>query len=159
MTTVVIDYLLQEGFEQYEISNFARKNHRSLHNETYWDHRNYIGLGCAAHSYLHPYRWANVSDFGVYLEKISGNKLPRSFSEFIDTETLAKEMLFLGLRRSDGIDTEVFEKRTGKEFSAHEDMKKIEAFISKGWLQYRNSRYLVTPSGLLFADTMARELF
>lgn len=159
MTTVVIDYLLQEGFEQYEISNFARKNHRSLHNETYWDHRNYIGLGCAAHSYLHPYRWANVSDLGEYLQKISQNELPRSFSEFIDTETLAKEMLFLGLRRSDGIDIEVFEERTGKEFSTLVDMKKIEKFICMGWLQYRNSVYLVTPSGLLFADTMARELF
>ncbi len=159
MTSVVREYLLQKGFEQYEISNFARKNHRCFHNEAYWDHQSYIGLGCAAHSYLHPYRWANVSDLGEYLEKISQNKLPRSFSEFIDTETLAKEMLFLGLRRSDGIDIRVFEERTGKEFSSLVDMKKIEKFISMGWLQYRNSVFLVTSSGLLFADTMARELF
>lgn len=159
MTSVVRNYLLQEGFEQYEISNFARENHRCIHNEYYWDHRSYIGLGCAAHSYLHPYRWANVSDLGEYLDKISENKLPKDFNEFIDAETLVKEMLFLGLRRTDGINIEAFEERIGKEFSTIVDMEKIEMFISKGWLQHCNSGYLVTPSGLLFADTMARELF
>lgn len=159
MTSVVRDHLLQERFEQYEISNFARKNHRCIHNETYWDHKSYIGLGCAAHSYLHPHRWANVSDLGEYLKNISEKKLPKNFDEFIDTETLAREMLFLGLRRTDGIDTEAFEEKTGKEFSTLVDMEKIGRFISKGWLKCKNSGYLVTPSGLLFADTMARELF
>jgi oxygen-independent coproporphyrinogen-3 oxidase len=159
MTSMVRDYLLQKGFEQYEISNFAKKNYRCIHNEAYWDHRNYIGLGCAAHSYLHPYRWANVSNIEEYLKGISENKLPNSFNEFIDTETLAKEMLFLGLRRTDGINIGVFEERTGREFNALVDIKKIEMFISKGWLQHKDSGYLVTSSGLLFADTMARELF
>lgn len=159
MTNVVRTFLLQKGFEQYEISNFARKYHRCIHNEVYWDHQSYIGLGCAAHSYLHPYRWANVSDIKEYLKRINDDELPGSFQEFIDPDTLAKEMLFLGLRKTDGIDVRFFEERVGKKFSSFVDMAKIESFISMGWLNYTNARYLVTPSGLLFADTMARELF
>ncbi len=159
MTSVVRSFLTQKGLEQYEISNFARDNYRCIHNETYWDHRSYIGLGCAAHSYLHPYRWANIANVGEYLKRISENKLPKSFNEFIDTDTLAREMLFLGFRRTDGIDIEVFEQKTGKKFATLVDMEKIEKFVYNGWLKCKNTRYLVTPSGLLFADAMARDLF
>ncbi|HEX3018729.1 MAG TPA: radical SAM family heme chaperone HemW [Chitinispirillaceae bacterium] len=159
MTSMVRTFLLQKGFEQYEISNFTMKNYRCIHNEIYWDHQNYIGLGCAAHSYLHPFRWANIQDINQYIKKISNNEYSWDFHEFIDQDTLAREMLFLGLRRVDGINTEIFSQRVGKSFDNWVNMEKIEDFISKGWLYYSNPQYQVTPSGLLFADTMARELF
>lgn len=159
MTDLVRSFLQECGFEQYEVSNFAKPGFKCRHNSIYWEHRNYIGLGCAAHSYLHPYRWANVDNVEKYISKISSGELATGYSEFIDQQTLAHEMLFLGLRKKEGIDIVEFERRIGKRFDCCIDMVKINHYINRGWLVFNDSRYVVTDKGLLFADTMARELF
>lgn len=159
MSKIVRSILKNKGFIQYEISNFSKPKFRCLHNEAYWDHKSYIGLGAAAHSYLHPYRWSNPSDISLYLLSISQGRLPMTEQETIDTETLIREMLFLGFRRTDGINVDVFEKRTNRLFSDCVNMQKIETFLQNGWIKFQHPNYSITETGLLFADTMARELF
>ena len=61
------DELLNQGFEHYEISNFARPGHRSRHNLKYWTDEEYLGFGPSAHSYVGERRWANAADLRDYL--------------------------------------------------------------------------------------------
>jgi oxygen-independent coproporphyrinogen-3 oxidase len=108
MTQHLWSLLTDVGFEQYEVSNFAKQGHRCRHNNVYWDHKPYLGLGCAAHSYLHPKRWGNVRDVERYCSMVEDGIFPREFAETLDSHKLATEMVFLGLRRVDGLNEERF---------------------------------------------------
>lgn len=158
MMQLVRSQCIKHGFEQYEISNFSKPLFHSRHNEAYWDHRTYIGLGCAAHSYLHPQRWSNQNDVILYMKKIAGGELPFEEIEKIDPSTLAQEMIFLGLRRTKGIDEIKFEQNTGMPFSRWVNKENLEKFISLEWIVYDKPYWRPTEKGLLFADGMAVEL-
>ncbi|NLG17599.1 MAG: radical SAM family heme chaperone HemW [Fibrobacter sp.] len=159
MSSIVISECRAHNLERYEISNFAATSHRCSHNEAYWDHKEYIGLGCAAHSYLNQTRWANKHNIGEYISDVSLNVLPQAWSEKIDNETMAREMIFLGLRRADGINEERFKMLTGKEFTSCVDSEKLRLFLSTGRMIYRKPFWLTSEEGMLYADAMARDLF
>jgi oxygen-independent coproporphyrinogen-3 oxidase len=158
MTERLWRLLGENGFDHYEVSNFAQPGHRCHHNEAYWDHAPYLGLGCAAHSYFHPKRWANVKDLDHYGAMIAAGRFPREFEEELDTAKLAEEMLFLGLRRSAGINKVTFKENCGIEFSEFANTEKIAEFIRKGLLIENGPIFMPTERGMLFADAMAREL-
>lgn len=104
----VIDYLSSKGYKQYEISNFALEGFESQHNTAYWTGSDYIGLGASAHSKIGNKRFANVSDIDGYIlrEKESTDFLQsvdESSIEFLSPKDLYNELIFLGLRRSEGI--------------------------------------------------------
>jgi oxygen-independent coproporphyrinogen III oxidase len=67
---LTIDYLTDRGFGQYEVSNFAHKGYESVHNMAYWHHRNYLGLGPSAHSFMDGKRWWNYSSLKKYISEI-----------------------------------------------------------------------------------------
>ena len=71
----------QDGFEHYEISNFAKPGFRSRHNFKYWDLSDYLGLGPGAHSFLNGRRFAFARDIRAY---ISGESIPQDEEEVSD---------------------------------------------------------------------------
>lgn len=146
------------GFEHYEVSNYALPSFHSRHNEAYWDHQNYIGLGASAHSYLHPLRWSNIADTSTYINNCTSGKSTSDFSETIDGVKLAYEILFLGLRRQSGIDEEHYKQRTGKPFYSATTKMKLDQFLNSGYLVYENPFWRPTEKGMLFADTITRDL-
>jgi oxygen-independent coproporphyrinogen III oxidase len=158
MTERLWRLLGENGFEHYEVSNFAKPGRRSRHNEAYWDHRPYVGFGCAANSYRHPLRWGNVKDLGRYAALLDADCLPREFTEEIDGKKLSEELLFLGLRRADGIDKELFLKKCGRHLGDIAGASKIAGFIQQGLLVEDDYSLRPTERGMLFADAMAREL-
>ena len=158
MTQHLWKRLADTEFEQYEVSNFAKPAHRCLHNEAYWDHQPYLGLGCSAHSYLHPERWGNVRDVSQYCTMISAGEIPREFTETIDTNKLAMEMLFLGLRRTDGVNEDHFKANCGSLFECFVDYQKLEYYLQKGLIRYNKPFWQPTAEGMLMADGMARDL-
>jgi oxygen-independent coproporphyrinogen-3 oxidase len=158
MTWHVWKRLADAGFEQYEVSNFAKSGHRCGHNEAYWDHRPYLGLGCSAHSFLHPERWGNVKNISQYCSMVDAGEFPREFTETIDTKKLAVEMLFLGLRRTDGINEERFNDICGVTFETSVDTQKLEYYLQEGLIRYEKPFWRPTAKGMLMADGMAREL-
>jgi oxygen-independent coproporphyrinogen-3 oxidase len=94
------------GLARYEVSNWGRP---SRHNSLYWAGGEYVGLGAGAHSYIAPTRFWNVKSPMKYIAadgRIAG-------SEEIDARTRAVEVMMLGLRRTDGVDVEVFERLVG----------------------------------------------
>jgi len=100
------------GYEQYEIANFARPGFRSRHNSGYWQRRPYLGFGAGAHSYLrlpeYGIRFSNTERAEDYLQLISCGSLPTSESRTLSRDEAMAECLFLGLRLSEGVSLDHF---------------------------------------------------
>lgn len=140
------DYLNQNGYEQYEISNFAKPGKASQHNIDCWKARPYIGMGLGAHSYFQGSRYHNTDKMSDYiansgqLSKIQKNK------EKINLKAQIEEYMFLGLRLTDGISMDDFEKK----FKRHlEDVYglQINKHKNNGLLKEKNGRIFLTTYG------------
>jgi len=158
MMALVRDMAAAAGFAQYEVSNFARPGRRCRHNMAYWDLAPYIGLGPAAHSYIHPQRFANVSSLNDYVQAIGSGRRPLAFTEQCTPESIAAEMLFLRLRTIDGLDEERFAAACGMPFQTAGRRAVLQQFIDAGLLEYRRPLWMPTVRGLGMADAMARRL-
>ncbi|MEO8540694.1 MAG: coproporphyrinogen III oxidase family protein, partial [bacterium] len=112
------DLLLGEGYEQYELSNWARPGHESRHNRTYWTDGEYLGIGAGAHGYLAGERYENLAHPSEYIERLSGPVLEASgavASRYSpDPATSMSDWLGLRLRLIEGFLPEAFESRFGK---------------------------------------------
>jgi oxygen-independent coproporphyrinogen III oxidase len=93
-----------EGFEQYEISNWARPGFRSRHNLKYWRREPYLGLGAGAHSFDGRSRWANAHEPAAYVAAIERRELPMEQEVIVGDRQSVEEKIFLGLRQLEGID-------------------------------------------------------
>ncbi|MBN1575292.1 MAG: radical SAM family heme chaperone HemW [Chitinispirillaceae bacterium] len=147
------------GFKQYEVSNFSRDGFRCRHNSGYWDHVPYIGLGCAAHSYLHPRRFWNIGDIIRYCSMVKSGAFPVEREESIDAAALAREMAFLGFRRNDGLNEEAFREKTGMDFRRWAGEDRLQRFIDDNLVVYQRPLWRATARGMFAADYLARELF
>jgi coproporphyrinogen III oxidase-like Fe-S oxidoreductase len=85
-------------------------------------------------------------------------KSTSDFSETIDGVKLAHEILFLGLRTQPGINEEIFKQRTGKPFYRSTTKMKLDLFLKNGYLIHEAQWWRPTEKGMLFADTIARDL-
>jgi oxygen-independent coproporphyrinogen-3 oxidase len=121
------EYLKQNGYTRYEISNYAKKDKECRHNLTYWSMGEYLGLGLGASSYLGGYRFSNVRELTEYIRLFSAER-PQEKQSFTDKlqktaeySLLSKkeemeEFVFLGLRRMKGISLNDYQKRFGVDF-------------------------------------------
>jgi oxygen-independent coproporphyrinogen-3 oxidase len=87
------------GYQQYEISNFARSEFCSQHNQKYWDGSAYLGLGPSAHSFDGNRRWWNIRDVSLYCDRLEKHLLPGENDEILTDAQKAVELMMLGLRR------------------------------------------------------------
>jgi oxygen-independent coproporphyrinogen-3 oxidase len=158
MALTILELTKRYGFEQYEISNFAKPGYRCRHNEVYWNHDAYIGIGTGAHSYIHPLRMADNNTIISYIDAVAKGNLPEKETETIDGEILAREMIFLGVRRSDGIDGVRFREKTGFDFEEYAGKVTLDQLIKNGLLINNGSLWQPTEKGLLLSDAIARDL-
>lgn len=107
------DFLKNQGFRHYEISNYALLGREARHNMIYWLNREYLGLGPAAHSMLEGRRFSNEESVELYINKINENLLPVCATSKISTEDSMAETVFLGLRMIDGLDIHAFKQKYG----------------------------------------------
>lgn len=109
--------LLKEyGYEQYEISNYARANKQCKHNIRYWQCEEYLGFGVAAASYLNGKRWKNTASIELYLDsQIKENGDTNIFEEveYLSEQDQYAEFMIMGLRMNAGISEADFVKRFG----------------------------------------------
>lgn len=96
-------YLASQGFEQYEISNFAKPGKPCNHNLIYWRQQDYLGLGVGAVGCVGGIRWQNHKTLTSYRKDIARGQLPRSSHEALDPSTQKFERLMLGLRLREGL--------------------------------------------------------
>jgi len=110
----LVDTMLSAaGLPRYEISNWGRP---SRHNSLYWAGGEYLGVGAGAHSHVAPTRSWNVKAPAKYIAAVRDRRSPAAGSEVIDARTRATELMLLGLRRSEGVDADVFRRLVGSAF-------------------------------------------
>ena len=147
--------LQEAGYQHYEVSNFARDETAcSRHNQKYWQHVPYLGLGPAAHSFQEDKRWWNKADLAQYLRDCGKGIAPVEAAESLTPDNLRLEALFLGLRTSRGIDLASFNNRYGCDLLA-EKAGAIKQFIERGLLEINGVFLQPTPGGMAVADTLA----
>lgn len=149
------DTLEQAGYTHYEVSNFARRDtFKSRHNQKYWRHSPYLGLGPAAHSFLGNVRWWNSASIKTYIKDLSSGKTPVQDSEVLSTEQLKLEALFLGLRTKDGIDLKAYQTRYGIDILA-DKINIIKVLIQNNLIECKDGFLLPTRRGMAVADSLA----
>lgn len=146
--------LEERGFEQYEISNFARPGHRSRHNLKYWTDAEYVGFGPAAHSYTGGRRYANAPDLAGYLE---GGGRPRRIEDPGSPARRACEALLLGLRLVEGIDPGRLRERYGAA-APRPDEAAVGELERAGLLERTPDRLRLTPRGRLLSNEVFERL-
>ena len=147
------DRLVANGYEHYEISNWALPGLRSRHNLKYWRREPYFGFGAGAHSFDGRVRWANRHDPNAYVAAIASGTSP---SETIGVVTAAEaldEELFLGLRQLAGIDFVRIEKQYGVNLRP-----RMEALRDLGLLEMDGSRVRLAPARLAVSNGVFVEL-
>jgi len=147
-----IDRLATAGYEQYEISNFARPGRRCRHNEAYWAARGYYAAGLGAARYVDGVRETNHRSTTTWLRRITAGESPVAEREQLAAEDRAREALVLGLRRViDGVDRRAFTAEFGYDI---DDLggTELPKLLAANLLEDRNGRLRLTREGLLLAD-------
>lgn len=150
MMEFVMNFLNENGFLQYEVSNFAVPGYESKHNQNYWNHTNYIGCGPSAHSFWNGKRWWNVSSIFAYYSRLNNDILPVTNSESLTQEQILNEMLFLGLR-SAGINLNKISGFLKKDFKKAY-IKEIDYLIENKFAIIEADVLKLTPKGYIITD-------
>src|SRR2546421_7760733 len=133
--------LQAEGYENYEISNWALPGHQSQHNLTYWRNLPYLGMGAGAHSFFGRRRFSTVLNPQEYIRLLNRQQRPEAESELIEPAQEMSETAFLGLRTAMGLHLPTFEQRFGVSFThfAGERLRPVEEAglleQKEGWLR------------------------
>jgi oxygen-independent coproporphyrinogen-3 oxidase len=142
-TTMTI--LEEAGYQQYEISNYARSGFESVHNRAYWLGEDYLGIGPSAVSTIDMQRWQNVCDYRAYIDRVFSGQSPRQPTENLTHEMKRTERIALGLRTRDGVPGAEL-----KDF-AHN----IDELVALRLLRKSNSNFVLTRKGKALADSVA----
>lgn len=140
-------FLKDYGYNQYEISNYAKVNKECFHNKVYWKCNEYLGLGVSASSFVDEKRFKNIDDIKIYIEKINNNE---DVTEEIHVNNInddMEEFMFMGLRMIEGINLKIFKKRFGKDvFDIYDEV--IKNNIKKGLLVVDSEKLYLSEKGI-----------
>lgn len=156
MYLVAIDTLENNGYMQYEISNFALKGYESKHNSRYWNLSPYIGIGAAAHSFYGDKRYSNISDAERFIELISAGESVISTVDEVPVKNRVGEYVMLKLRTVSGIDESVFERKFKQSFSSYAE--RLKKYINSGHVIYDGVSYRLTPKGFFVSNSIISDV-
>ncbi|WP_082474374.1 radical SAM family heme chaperone HemW [Chryseobacterium sp. Leaf201] len=152
------DFLKDNGFEHYEVSNFARPGFHSRHNASYWKYREYLGVGPSAHSYNgSDVRSWNIANNQQYIKKISSGVLAKE-EEILSREDQFNEMIMIGLRTIWGVDLENLKDKFDDRIFEH-FQNEIKHKLEDGILTIENSHLKIPEKHWFMADGIASDLF
>ncbi len=149
-----VDYLTDNGFKHYEISNFANAGYECRHNIGYWTRLQYLGLGLGAHSLIGNRRFSNTRIFDEYCTN-RANSI--AYEPVLTLEDCIEETIFLGLRLIDGIDCDAFEAQFGidRARALLRSAQKLDDFLT---ITKAPFRLKLTRKGLNVYNAVVREL-
>lgn len=154
---ITMNLLANKGYEQYEISNFARNKQYSKHNTNYWLGKHYLGVGPAAHSFNGVARQANISNNKLYINALEVGSLDFEEEE-LTMANRTNEYILTGLRTIWGVDLAMVETISEGNFSSQNETI-IDNFLEKKTIEIINNAIVLTEKGKLFADEIAANLF
>lgn len=146
------DTLSRAGLYQYEVSNFATKGKQSRHNLKYWQGKDYLGFGAAAHSYIGGQRFNYIASIEDYSNNIMNGDVVVDQSEYMSKYERSMEYLMLGLRTTHGISEEEYKEIYRCNFDAARKM--LDSFIARGWAINKDGRWSFTPKGFLISNAL-----
>lgn len=146
-----MDFLNNQGYIHYEISNFCKPGHQSRHNLCYWQNHEYLGLGPGSHSYINDQRWANTGDVMEYGGKLVKGNPPITERLFLNQRDTMCETAFMGLRLIEGLDINEFYRRFGLGVT---DVwsNEIDYLLKTGLVELTRDRLKLTRKGLPLAN-------
>lgn len=151
-------WLQEAGYEHYEISNFSIPGKRSRHNSSYWQGKPYYGFGPSAHSFngTDTRSW-NIANNALYIQSLAQNIIPAEKEKLTVIQRL-NEYIMTSLRTMEGSDLSYIRKKFGGAFT-EQILSSAQRYISSGKMMLNNHKLALTPSGKLFADGIAADLF
>lgn len=141
------EVLTSNGYDHYEVSNFAKPGLHSRHNSSYWSSAPYAAAGPSAHSFDGRAREWNIKPYAAWLESLDAGKLPSEGHEELTRENRATERIYLGLRTSDGLS-----------LSEVSDAAAVHAWRDAGWATISGDKIRLTAEGWLRLDSLAADL-
>ena len=142
------ELLRKNGFEHYEISNFAKPGYRSRHNYKYWDLSEYLGLGPGAHSFMNGRRFEFARDIKAY---INGEDILRDEDEVASFQRQG-EYLMVRLRTSEGVDFLDLEKRYNIDSTPYEEA--FRSLMGNELVAHQGTRWYLTEKGFLVSNSI-----
>ena len=149
------NYLPENGFNSYEISNFCKTGMECKHNLHYWNLDKYLAFGPSAHGFNGEVRWWNVRSLDEYFNKVKNNEPPLENFEVLTNRDHFNELIFNGLRMIDGIPKEKLATLFSGDFDDYLNTK-----VSK-WdgLIISENKLVLDEKGIMLADEIASDLF
>ena len=154
---MIIDHFKKEGYQQYEISNFAKERHYSKHNSSYWNLTPYLGIGPSAHSLHNNKRWSNTSNNSQYMQAIESGSFPSQI-EILSNETLSSEYIFTSIRTIWGCDLNKLVNDFGVDL-LDKNRIEIDKLIQSEHIIIEGDQLSLTERGKLLADEIASRLY
>jgi oxygen-independent coproporphyrinogen-3 oxidase len=143
------------GFEHYEISNYARAEHRSRHNQIYWQAAEYLAAGPGACGFVGDVRYANAGPVSRYCTALEADRLPLETSERLAPRQRLGERLILGLRTADGVPAAWLDERALGDWTLQQ---RLAGWQDRGLLRPQDERVVLTEAGFLLSDALFVEL-
>jgi len=154
MYKYAVEYLTFRGYPQYEISNFAARGYKCMHNLKYWNCQEYIGIGPAAHSYFDNRRFSYKRSVDMFMDAMeyptAGVNIIEEDYDITPEERL-DEYIMLKLRLSEGINVNEFKYTFNKDFSSMFE-KELKLYIDNGFMEFKNGHYYFTTKGMYVSN-------
>jgi len=152
-----MDFLAGAGFEQYELSNYARPGARCAHNLTYWRNESYLAIGPSAAGCVGDRRYKNVADVDAYVRMMDEDGCAEDFHETINRATLIDEIIMMQMRLTEGLSRPAFRERTGLDF-VELCSAKLRELEESGLVDVSADHVALSRGGRLVADYIITEL-
>ena len=153
MYHITKERLYSAGYERYEISNYSRPGYECRHNLLYWNRGEYYGFGCSAAGLIGNVRYSDIRDVNKYIE-LNGDigKIHENI-EILTKEDAMEEFMFLGLRKTAGVDMNDFRNRFGMPIEKVYE-KEIKSNIDKGLLTRQADMLKLSEYGIDICNTV-----
>lgn len=160
MYLMAVDFLAQNGYAQYEISNFARPGYQCRHNLKYWNCEEYLGFGVAAHSFFRGSRFSFVRNLDKYMNGLEIPSAAIRLTEQNDAVTPRErlgEYIMLRFRLTAGLDCREFARLFGVSFEQLYG-RKMYPYVKNGFATYRDGVFALTPQGMFVSNYILSDL-
>ena len=157
MYLTAVALLTKAGYEQYEISNFAKPSRVCRHNVRYWIGENYLGFGPAAASLFGNTRFTCERDLKGYIKNNGDESRMLSEQKVLTKRDIETEYVMLRFRLTDGIDVRDYMNRFGVNFDARYGTK-MEKYVASEYIVPTKAGYRLSPKGMLISNSVLSDI-
>ncbi|MBS1578562.1 MAG: radical SAM family heme chaperone HemW [Bacteroidetes bacterium] len=155
---MLMQWAFENNYEHYEISNFAKHGFKSKHNSSYWQGKNYVGIGPSAHSYNGTQRKWNIANNALYIKNVEQN-IVLFEEETLTTTQQLNEFLMIALRTNEGIDFNDDRWKMTDENYKNKIIETAKKWSASNHLLITENNICLTNKGKFLADGIAADLF